>query len=399
MLGGEHLGPLKLHGGKGKDELFGGKGHDKVDGGDDDDLIGGGKGHDLLLGGKGKDTFNMEADDVWGGRYAAKNAGDGDLDGIGIGTGQKIKLAGKNKFEDVSDGGADADILRLTDTSDAFFLHDSFSGFYEEVTTVTDGMGNQSAKRVIGIETIEAGGGDDIVDLTSETFRIDEVLGMEVRGGDGNDVIWASVGDDTLDGGNDDDILFGGRGDDVLTGGSGADTFQFTASSGHDRITDFGDGDKIQIFARDGVDAQSVTVGDTINHTVTVQNVGGKNVYFIDGEQQPDLNLQTGNTYVFDVSAINAGHPFKFSTTADGVHGQGVEFTDGVTLDNGLLTIIVGDTTPNLEYYCDLHPGMGGLTNTIQKTTIAWEDVRITLEDDTHFDINQDVEFSAINMA
>ena len=103
----------------------------------------------------------MEADDVWGGRYAAKNAGDGDLDGIGIGTGEKIKLAGKNKFEDVSDGGADADIIRLTDTSDAFFLHDSFSGFYEEVTTVTDGMGNQSAKRVIGIETIEAGGGDD----------------------------------------------------------------------------------------------------------------------------------------------------------------------------------------------------------------------------------------------
>ena len=209
MHGGEHLGPLKLHGGKGKDELFGGKGHDKVDGGDDDDLIGGGKGYDLLLGGKGKDTFNMEADDVWGSRYAAKNAGDGDLDGIAIRTGQKIKLAGKNKFEDVSDGGADADILRLTDTSDAFFLHDSFSGFYEEVTTVTDGMGNQSAKRVIGIETIEAGGGDDIVDLTSETFRIDEVLGMEVRGGDGNDVIWASVGDDTLDGGNDDDILFG----------------------------------------------------------------------------------------------------------------------------------------------------------------------------------------------
>ena len=70
-------------------------------------------------------------------------------------------------------------------------------------------MGNQSAKRVIGIETIEAGGGDDIVDLTSETFRIDEVLGMEV----GAVMAMTSSGhlevDDTLDGGNDDDILFG----------------------------------------------------------------------------------------------------------------------------------------------------------------------------------------------
>ena len=142
-----------------------------------------------------------------------------------------------------------------------------------------------------------------------------------------------------------------------------------------------------------------MTVGETINHTVTVQNVGGKNVYFIDGEQQPDLNLQTGNTYVFDVSAVNVGHPFKFSTTADGRHGGGVEFNDGVTPDNGLLTIVVGDTTPNLEYYCHKHPGMGGITNTVHKTTIAWDDVRITLDDDTHFDINQDVEFSAINMA
>ena len=38
-----------------------------------------------------------------------------------------------------------------------------------------------SQPSVIGIETIEAGGGDDIADLTSETFRIDEVLGMEAR--------------------------------------------------------------------------------------------------------------------------------------------------------------------------------------------------------------------------
>ena len=97
-------------------------------------------------------------------------------------TGQKIKLAGKNKFEDVSDGGADGDIF--ADRYHAFFLHDA-SGFYEEV--VVRWHGQSVSQACIGIEMIEAGGGDDIVDLTSETFRIDEVLGMEVRV-DGNDV-------------------------------------------------------------------------------------------------------------------------------------------------------------------------------------------------------------------
>ena len=179
----------------------------------------------------------------------------------------------------------------LANTSDAFFLHDSFSGFYEEVDkSLTDHEGMASAKRVLSVETIDAGGGDDIVDLTSSLFNMDEISGMVVDGGLGNDVIWASSGDDDLRGGEGNDILFGGKGTDTLTGGSGSDVFQFTLSSGNDTITDFNisEGDKIQLwkgsndsntvtYTQNGNDTiitwQDVRIDVNMDHTVAAQHV------------------------------------------------------------------------------------------------------------------------------
>ena len=56
--------------------------------------------------------------------------------------------------------------------------------------------------------------------------------------------------------------------------------------------------------------------------------------------------------------------------------------------------------TPDLYYICYYHPNMGGVANidTSAGTKISWGDVTITVEDDTHFDINQDIEFNAIAM-
>lgn len=81
----------------------------------------------------------------------------------------------------------------------------------------------------------------------------------------------------------------------------------------------------------------------TTNLTVTHQNVGG-NKYFIDGQQQPNLKLSEGNTYVFDWSS-SPTHPFRLSTTSGGTHSGGVEYTTGVTVDtvNYTTTIRVGN--------------------------------------------------------
>ena len=105
--------------------------------------------------------------------------------------------------------------------------------------------------------------------------------------------------------------------------------------------------------------------GSTINITVTFQNVGGANKYFINGVQQDTLELYEGNTYIFDWSAAT-GHPLRFSTTSDGTHGGGSEYTTGVTVDssNYKTTIVVASAAPTLYYYCQYHSGMGGQANT-----------------------------------
>ncbi len=97
--------------------------------------------------------------------------------------------------------------------------------------------------------------------------------------------------------------------------------------------------------------------------TVTVANPGSGNRYYIDGVSQETVNLAEGYTYVFNYPA---GHPFKFSTTSDGTHSGGVEYTTGVTHNSSTkVTIVVADSAPQLYYYCSLHPYMGGQANTV----------------------------------
>ena len=86
-------------------------------------------------------------------------------------------------------------------------------------------------------------------------------------------------------------------------------------------------------------------------------NASGRNVYVIDGVQRKSLTLNVGATYTF---VHPSSHPLRFSTTEDGTHDGGVEYTDGVTKSSGITTITVGDDAPTtLYYYCDIHPNMG----------------------------------------
>ena len=54
--------------------------------------------------------------------------------------------------------------------------------------------------------------------------------------------------------------------------------------------------------------------------------------FTVGGALQPTLTLAEGSTYKFDQSSgTNSTHPLRFSTTSDGTHGGGSEFTTGVT--------------------------------------------------------------------
>ena len=98
--------------------------------------------------------------------------------------------------------------------------------------------------------------------------------------------------------------------------------------------------------------------GSTIYIAVSVQSVGGSNKYFIDGVQQPTIELLEGNTYVFTHSS---SHPFRFSTDS----GNTSAYTTGVTVNSSTqVTYVVPTNAPTLYYYCSSHAGMGGQANT-----------------------------------
>ena len=111
----------------------------------------------------------------------------------------------------------------------------------------------------------------------------------------------------------------------------------------------------------------TVNTPNSTSKTIAVQaaakvvGAGTGNRYFIDGVQQKTLVVKAGQTYKF---SYPSAHPFKFSTTANGTHGGGSEFTTNVTVNSGTNEITI--TMPNsssittLYYYCSAHSGMGG---------------------------------------
>jgi len=201
------------------------------------------QGADVVYADDGNDIVTLTADAVWEGDYLAVNMSYGD----NIGTGERINLNGFNQFNDVIDGGGGVvDTIILTDGSDAFFLDNIYTAHHSSLTLESTTRGVDSTKRIVEIEVINAGKGDDIVDLTSDQW---ESTGITINGEAGNDTLWGFNGDDTINGGEGDDTIFGGNGDDTLSGGSGSNIFQFTATSGSDVIIDFDIvNDSIQLF-------------------------------------------------------------------------------------------------------------------------------------------------------
>ena len=115
----------------------------------------------------------------------------------------------------------------------------------------------------------------------------------------------------------------------------------------------------------------TVSISTTTLYTVTVAEYSGANYFYIDGVRAPTLNLTEGRTYQFGQSdSSNATHPLRISTTSNGTHAGGSEYTTGVTTygtpgSGGAYTeITVASGAPTLYYYCSNHSGMGGQLNT-----------------------------------
>lgn len=122
---------------------------------------------------------------------------------------------------------------------------------------------------------------------------------------------------------------------------------------------------------------------------ITVSNPGVGNRYYIDAAgPAPTIDLTEGNTYVFDQSdSSNSTHPLRFSTTSNGTHGGGIEYTTGVTSVGSpgsagaytQITVAIG--APTLYYYCTNHSSMGGQLTTSAATTDSQYGFKLNLLD------------------
>lgn len=126
-------------------------------------------------------------------------------------------------------------------------------------------------------------------------------------------------------------------------------------------------------------DLQSSVVTFTVK--VADDGSGSQNVYYFlqgtdsgAGTRSVSLDLTPGTTYKFDISDSSvSGHPLQFSTTADGSHNGGSEFTTNVTksgtggstgdyvqIEITPETLGIAGAVKTLYYYCPNHSGMGG---------------------------------------
>ena len=215
------------------------------------------------------DAFFVNAVGAWGNGYAAQHVSS--INDTWGGTKERLSLVGKNKLTDIIEGSTtDANVLLMTDDSngDALFVDDIYSASPGEL--------GLSQSRIAQIDEIRAGAGNDIVDMTSNKFEYTGG-GMTIRGGDGDDTIWANKGDNFLfgDAGNDrivgasgNDVIVGGTGNDRMHGGGGNDVFAFCNDWGADKVKQLGTGTVTLWFAsgsEDNWNAETLTYTDGDN--------------------------------------------------------------------------------------------------------------------------------------
>ena len=229
------------------------------------------------------DLFFASTNGTWENIYYAHHVGSiGDW----TGTNDWVSAAGKGRIQNLFFGSSDPNVLCLTDADngDAIFVDDVF-------TDSPDDMAKETS-RLYKIQEIRAGAGDDIVDMTSQQF---EYIGdgLTIRGGDGNDTIWANkgnnwlfgdAGDDRIVGASGNDVIAGGIGNDRMHGGGGNDIFTFCDNWGTDTIEQIATGTVTLWFASElegkvAWDEESQSYTDGVNH-VSVTGVASVTLKF-----------------------------------------------------------------------------------------------------------------------
>ncbi len=310
--------------------LNGGRCNDTLTGGDGDDVINGGGGSDVLSGGGGNDTLVFNDDGQWG-CTTAYHAGDPGV----AGTGEQVSLRGLDRSYDVFDGGDGHDTLVMGDGNEALFLNDGRS-------------------RIVNVEEIQAGDGNDVVDLTDRNHGYGDIT---VDGGRGDDVVWTSSGNDELIGGEGNDRLHGGSGNDILdggpgkdhvSGGAGDDVIVYDVQEGGDDKLEGGEGNDIlrievdaETFASQGLQNELGSIRSHVegggaqetfhigNSDVTISGFEGVQVY-VDGAMTDTFGAGAQVTTAGSDNGYADGINDLFSFEASSDHSNWVSAVEGM---------------------------------------------------------------------
>jgi Ca2+-binding RTX toxin-like protein len=163
-------------------------------------------------------------------------------------------------------GGAGYDVLVGTSGNDAILLQDPWNPW----TAPT------SNPRLVGIERVNGGDGNDVIDMFSHLFAGPP---MTLDGGAGNDsisgstsatVMYGGTGDDFIEGHANDDVIDGGEDGDFMAGGAGNDTYY--ADDGDDRVYDAAGGGIDTIYSSASFSLSGVSEIEYLVLTGTADN-------------------------------------------------------------------------------------------------------------------------------
>ena len=190
-----------------------GAGNDTINSGAGNDTITGGDGADSMDGGEGSDIYNIAGGQLGGDTFNDTGTSGSDTINVtgALSTFLSFGKAGTNYGLPPTSAGA-------TYQGIEFFDGNNFAISGSNGSNIFDLSGFSSATQVGAINTFDATGGTDYVNVSTAD------AGVTITGGAGTQIVVGSSFADTISTGSGNDSINAGAGNDTITGGDGADS-------------------------------------------------------------------------------------------------------------------------------------------------------------------------------
>ena len=163
------------------------------------------------------------------------------------------------------------------------------------------------ARSDIAAINVKMGDGNDVVRVDDGNGAVDVGIPTTIAGGDGNDSLTGGQGDETFRGGDGNDAVTGGRGADTGILGEGDDSFRWDPGDGSDVIEGQGGRDTMVFNGANGAE------------TVDISASGGRAIF---SRQPANITMDTDGVEVFDFNALGGIDVTGLASTVSVTHAD-----------------------------------------------------------------------------